>query len=55
MAGKFRNVLIVGGGVGGCALAGHLGRGGLSVTMLERLETYSDRVRGEWMAPWGVA
>lgn len=49
------DVVIVGGGVGGTALAGYLARGGLSVVVLEQLESFSDRVRGEWMAPWGVA
>jgi 2-polyprenyl-6-methoxyphenol hydroxylase-like FAD-dependent oxidoreductase len=55
MAGKQRDVVIIGGGIGGTALAGYLARGGLKVTVLEQLETFSDRVRGEWIAPWGVA
>jgi 2-polyprenyl-6-methoxyphenol hydroxylase-like FAD-dependent oxidoreductase len=50
-----QDVVIIGGGIGGTALAGYLARGGLSVLVLEQLETFSDRVRGEWMAPWGVA
>ncbi len=32
-----------------------LARNGLEVTVLERETTYPDRVRGEWIAPWGVA
>jgi menaquinone-9 beta-reductase len=50
-----QDVVIVGGGIGGCALAGHLARAGLAVTVLEQTETFADRVRGEWLAPWGVA
>jgi 2-polyprenyl-6-methoxyphenol hydroxylase-like FAD-dependent oxidoreductase len=47
-------VVIVGGGVGGGALATVLARAGLDVTVLERSVRYEDRVRGEWLAPWGV-
>ena len=32
-----------------------LARNGLDVFVLERETTYPDRVRGEWIAPWGVA
>lgn len=32
-----------------------LARNGLEVFVLERETTYPDRVRGEWIAPWGVA
>ena len=48
------DVVIIGGGVAGCALATVLARNGLEVTVLERETTYHDRVRGEWIAPWGV-
>ena len=48
------DVIIIGGGVAGCALATVLARNGLGVTVLERETTYHDRVRGEWIAPWGV-
>jgi 2-polyprenyl-6-methoxyphenol hydroxylase-like FAD-dependent oxidoreductase len=44
----------VGGGIGGGALATVLARHGLSVAVLERDLHPVDRVRGEWMAPWGV-
>lgn len=48
------DVGIVGGGVGGASLASSLARAGLEVLVLERETVYPDRVRGEWMAPWGV-
>lgn len=48
-------IAIVGGGVGGAALATVLARGGISVAVLERDLRHIDRVRGEFMAPWGVA
>jgi 2-polyprenyl-6-methoxyphenol hydroxylase-like FAD-dependent oxidoreductase len=47
-------IAIVGGGIGGGALATVLARQGLSVAVLERDLHPVDRVRGEWMAPWGV-
>ena len=48
------DVAIVGGGIGGSALGGFLARAGLGVLIVERETAFSDRVRGEWMAPWGV-
>jgi 2-polyprenyl-6-methoxyphenol hydroxylase-like FAD-dependent oxidoreductase len=48
-------IAIVGGGIGGAALATVLARAGLSVAVLERDIEPVDRVRGEFMAPWGVA
>lgn len=49
------DVVIVGGGVGGSALAASLAAAGVDVLLLEQTEVYEDRVRGEWIAPWGVA
>jgi 2-polyprenyl-6-methoxyphenol hydroxylase-like FAD-dependent oxidoreductase len=49
------DLIIVGGGIGGSALATVLARAGRSVLLLEQSEAYEDRVRGEWIAPWGVA
>jgi 2-polyprenyl-6-methoxyphenol hydroxylase-like FAD-dependent oxidoreductase len=48
------DLVIVGGGVGGSALAIVMARAGRSVLLLEQSEVYEDRVRGEWIAPWGV-
>lgn len=50
-----RDVIIVGGGIAGGALATLLARAGLDVLVLERQLQYRDRVRGEFMAVWGVA
>ena len=49
------DVVIAGAGIGGSALATVLARAGLGVLVLEKETEYRDRVRGEWMAPWGVA
>ena len=49
------DLIIVGGGIGGSALATVMARSGASVLLLERSEAFEDRVRGEWIAPWGVA
>ncbi len=48
------DVIVIGGSIGGSALAANLAQAGLSVEILERETTFVDRVRGEWMAPWGV-
>jgi 2-polyprenyl-6-methoxyphenol hydroxylase-like FAD-dependent oxidoreductase len=49
------DVIIVGGGIGGASLATVLARAGKSVLVLEKSTVYRDKVRGEWLAPWGVA
>jgi 2-polyprenyl-6-methoxyphenol hydroxylase-like FAD-dependent oxidoreductase len=49
------DLIIIGGGIGGGALATVMARAGSSVLVLEKSTVYRDRVRGEWMAPWGVA
>ncbi|HVN00475.1 MAG TPA: NAD(P)/FAD-dependent oxidoreductase [Caulobacteraceae bacterium] len=48
------DLVIVGGGIGGSALATVMARAGRRVLVLERSEVFEDRVRGEWIAPWGV-
>jgi 2-polyprenyl-6-methoxyphenol hydroxylase-like FAD-dependent oxidoreductase len=49
------DVVVVGGGIAGGALACALARGGVRVTLLERSAEYRDRVKGEYLQPWGVA
>jgi 2-polyprenyl-6-methoxyphenol hydroxylase-like FAD-dependent oxidoreductase len=48
-------VVVVGGGIAGSALATLLARAGKRVLVLERAVVYRDRVRGEFLQPWGVA
>jgi len=48
-------VAIVGAGIGGSALAIVLARAGIAVTVIEKSLVHVDHVRGEWLAPWGVA
>lgn len=48
------DVVIVGGGIAGSALAYALASAGRTVTVLESSVEYEDRVRGETMMPWGV-
>ncbi len=48
-------VVIIGGGIGGSALAIGLARAGIEVAILEKSTVHVDHVRGEWIAPWGVA
>lgn len=49
------DLIVVGGGIAGPALATVMARAGRSVLLLEQSEVYEDRVRGEWISPWGVA
>ena len=49
-----RDVVIVGVGIGGSALADVPANGGLSVVILEKTLQHKDVVRAEWLAPWGV-
>jgi 2-polyprenyl-6-methoxyphenol hydroxylase-like FAD-dependent oxidoreductase len=49
------DVVVVGAGIGGSALAAALAHDGLGVHVLEQSVEYEDRVRGESMMPWGVA
>jgi menaquinone-9 beta-reductase len=48
-------VVIVGAGIAGGALATVLSRSGISVAVLERSLVHRDRIRGEYLAAWGVA
>ena len=49
------DVVVVGGGIAGSALGAALAPAGISVLVLERQIEYHDKVRGEYMQPWGVA
>ena len=49
------DLIVVGGGIGGSALAATMAGAGRKVLVLEKTEVFEDQVRGEWIAPWGVA
>lgn len=49
------DLIIVGGGIGGSALATVMAKAGKAVLLLEQSQVFEDKVRGEWIAPWGVA
>ncbi|HEY1297819.1 MAG TPA: FAD-dependent oxidoreductase [Chloroflexota bacterium] len=49
------DLIVVGGGIAGSALATVMARSGARVAVLERQSVYRDHVRGEYMQPWGVA
>ena len=49
------DIITVGGGLGACALARVMAEEGKRVLVLEREREFKDRVRGEYMCPWGVA
>lgn len=49
------DIITVGGGLGGATLAKAMAEHGARVLVLEREKQFKDRVRGEFMAPWGVA
>ena len=55
MATKTYDIVIVGGGLAGSALAKAMSEGGANVLVLERETRMRDRVRGELMWPWGTA
>lgn len=47
------DLITVGGGLGGAALAAVMSRAGARVLVLERSREFKDRVRGEVLVPWG--
>ena len=49
------DLVTVGGGVGGAALAKAMAERGHRVLVVERETKFKDRVRGEFVFPWGVA
>tara|TARA_R110000824_G_scaffold118960_15_gene272351 strand:+ start:42327 stop:43562 length:1236 start_codon:yes stop_codon:yes gene_type:complete len=48
------DLVIIGGGIGGSALAITMAKAGAKILLLEKSTVYEDMVRGEWIAPWGV-
>ena len=49
------DLIIIGGGVGGSALASGMAAAGARTLVVETEESFRDRVRGEAIMPWGVA
>jgi 2-polyprenyl-6-methoxyphenol hydroxylase-like FAD-dependent oxidoreductase len=49
------DIVTVGGGVAGASLALRMAAEGARVLVLESSTQFRDRVRGEWLAPWGTA
>jgi 2-polyprenyl-6-methoxyphenol hydroxylase-like FAD-dependent oxidoreductase len=49
------DLITVGGGLGGSALAKVLAEHGMRVLVIEREHQFADRIRGEFLVPWGVA
>jgi 2-polyprenyl-6-methoxyphenol hydroxylase-like FAD-dependent oxidoreductase len=49
------DLVTAGGGVGGAALAKAMAERGCRVLVIERETQFKDRVRGEFVFPWGVA
>jgi flavin-dependent dehydrogenase len=48
------DIVVIGAGIAGSAAAVALARTGRSVLLLERQDSHTDLVRGEWLVPWGV-
>ena len=49
------DIVVLGGGLGGAAFAAVMAKAGARVLVVERETRFQDRVRGEFMEPWGVA
>ena len=49
------DLIVIGGGVGGSALAAAMASAGARTLVLEAEESFRDRVRGEAIMPWGVS
>jgi 2-polyprenyl-6-methoxyphenol hydroxylase-like FAD-dependent oxidoreductase len=49
------DVVVVGGGIAGSAIGAVVAPAGVRVLVLERQVQFRDRVRGEYMHPWGLA
>jgi menaquinone-9 beta-reductase len=55
MSGNDYDIVIVGGGLGGSALAKVMAQNGKRTLVLEKEMQFRDRVRGEGLVPWGGA
>ena len=55
MAARTYDIITVGGGIAGSALAKAMAEQGARVLVLEHETTFRDRVRGEAIMPWGTA
>ena len=55
MATTAYDIVTIGGGIAGSALAKTMAEGGAKVLVLEREVEFRDRVRGEAIMPWGTA
>jgi 2-polyprenyl-6-methoxyphenol hydroxylase-like FAD-dependent oxidoreductase len=49
------DIVVVGGGLGGASFAVVMAKAGARVLVVERETHFQDRIRGEFMEPWGVA
>lgn len=49
------DVIVIGGGIAGSAVASVLAAAGVDVLVLERETEFRDKVRGEYLQPWGAA
>src|ERR1700751_6457270 len=49
------DLIVVGGGLGGSAFARVMADAGARVLVLEQEARFKDRVRGEYLVPWGLA
>lgn len=54
MASGTYDIITVGGGLGGSTLAKVMAEHGARVLVLEREKQFKDRIRGEFLAPWGA-
>ena len=54
MTGQY-DLIAVGGGLAGSSLAKCMAERGARVLVLEHEKKFKDRVRGEFVIPWGVA
>ena len=49
------DIIVVGGGLAGSSFAAAMARHGANVLVLEQEPRFRDRIRGEYLCPWGVA